>query len=213
MDRSTSALNNSPSHPLKHLCVGVVALHAIRARDQTLQPSALMMGRYKTDPRAGSAPLVLLQPDACLLHGSLCFCSGNQGGKPGHCVFRAEESTFSSFSVYVQGRLHSKWEASAGMKPRRTSARPTRRIPSGGGRAVSLEAKAAGDVESKLSVVFTKASIAHTYCMLGFHTCPTSVLQTQMNPQTMRFFEDRCATTFLSGQTCHFWTIKVDQKD
>lgn len=151
MDRWTSALNNSPSHPLKHLCVGVVALHAIRAHDQTLKPSALMMGRYKTDPRVGSAPLVLLQPDACLLHGSLCFCSGNQGGKPGHCVFRAEESTFSSFSVYVQGRLHSKWEASAGMKPRRTSARPTHRIPLGG-----KGSPGAGDVESKVKWRYSK---------------------------------------------------------
>ncbi|ROL48237.1 hypothetical protein DPX16_5631 [Anabarilius grahami] len=164
MDHSASALNNSSFHPLKHLCVGVVALHAIRARDQTLQPSALMMGRYKTDPRAGSAPLVLLQPDACLLHGSLCFCSGNQGGKPGHRVFRAEESTFSS-SVFM-----SKEDSTASRRPvlvgnpagpRRDPLKGYRRR----GRAGPVEAIAAGDVESKLSVVFAKASIAQTYSM------------------------------------------------
>lgn len=155
MDHSASALNNSPFHPLKHLSVGVVALHTIRAHDQTLQPSALMMGRYKTDPRAGSAPLVLLQPDACLLHGSLCFCSGNQGGKPGHRVFRAKESTFSS-SVFM-----SKEDSTASRRPvlvgnpagpRRDPLKGYRRR----GRAGPVEAIAAGDVESKVRWRYSK---------------------------------------------------------
>ncbi|KAL1265113.1 hypothetical protein QQF64_003140 [Cirrhinus molitorella] len=90
MDGLASALNKCSFHLLKPLCVGVVVVWAVT------KLSALMMGRYKTDPQAGSAPLILLQPDACLLHGSPCFCSDKQGGKAGHRVFRAEESTFSS---------------------------------------------------------------------------------------------------------------------
>ncbi|RXN06922.1 bis(5 -adenosyl)-triphosphatase [Labeo rohita] len=80
---SFALVNRKPVVPgriLSGMCVGVgvVSVCGVRA---VIKLSAPMMGRYKTDPRAGSAPLVLLQPDACLPRGSLCFCSGKRGGK------------------------------------------------------------------------------------------------------------------------------------
>ncbi len=136
-----------------------------------------MMGRYKTNPWARSAPLVLLRPDACLLHGSLCFCSGKQGGKPGHCVFRAEESTFSSL-VFT-----SKEDSTASgravllanpAEPQRDPLKVSRRR----GRAGPVEAMPAGDGESKVRWISSKqislvpqCQGCLSLCLISFQLC------------------------------------------
>lgn len=108
-----------------------------------------MMGRYKTDPQARSAPLVLLRPDACLLHGSLCFCSGKQGGKPGHCVFRAEKSTFSSLVFMSKEDSTASARAVLVANPAGPQHDPLK-VSCWRGRAGPVEAITAGDGESKV---------------------------------------------------------------